>query len=149
MRNAIKVILVGFVALCRCACGGKKEALNEKDITEKLNEQDFMVSDFTSQMEDDSMKSVLIANNGNYQIEYYEFESEKRAKKAFNDNVDMFETINDKKGTTKSDETYDKYIQELSDTYNSLTRVGKTLIYASVNIEYKKDLNNLLKDLGY
>lgn len=148
MKNAMKILMLVLAIFTLTACGEKK-ALAQNDIKEKLDEANFVVSDFTNQMEDDSMKSVLIANNGSYQIEYYEFESEKRAKKAFNDNVDMFESINDKKGKKENEKTYDKYTQELSDTYNSLTRVGKTLIYASVNINYKKNLNNLLKDLGY
>lgn len=147
MKKISKVLIICFIAILLSGCTEKK-ALNETMITDKLSNEGFIISDLTNLMEDDDILKVIVANNSKYSIEYYKFEDDKKAKEAYKNNKSMFQNKKEN-GKEKKDETYEKYTQELSDTYNSLTRVGNTLIYASVNIEYKNDLKKVLKNINY
>ena len=148
MKKYIKIVIVLLVVLILTGCGAKKTALNQKQITDKLYKLEFFVDDNTKLMEDSTMRTALSAYNSKYQIEYYIFKDEKRAKEAFQDNKKYFDN-NGKKGKEKTKENYSKYVQELSDTYNVLTRVDNTLLYISSNIEYKSDIKKVLKELNY
>lgn len=147
MKRFFRIFIFVFMALMLSACGDKK-ALTSSEITAKLSNNGFSITDVTSQMEDKSISYVASANNGRFQIEYYVFASEEDAKKAYKNNKESFES-NKTKGKEKTGESYEKYTQKLSDTYNLITRVDNTLLYSSVNIEYKGDLNKVIKDLGY
>lgn len=147
MKRFFLVCVLFLIGLLLTACGDKK-ALTVDQVSSKLFSNGFTITDVTNQMEDKSISYVASANNGRFQIEYYVFVSEEEAKKAYEGNKTGFES-NKNKGKEKIGETYQKYTQQLSDTYNLITRVDNTLLYSSVNIEYKKDLNKVIKDLGY
>ena len=148
MKKYIKIVIVLLVVLILTGCEDKKTALNQKQITDKLYKLEFFVDDNTKLMEDSTMRTALSAYNSKYQIEYYIFKDEKRAKEAFQDNKKYFDN-NGKKGKEKTKKNYSKYVQELSDTYNVLTRVDNTLLYISSNIEYKSNIKKVLKELNY
>ena len=99
-------------------------------------------------MEDKNIKSVITANNGKYQIEFFTFNSKKNAKEAYNTNVKSF-LANKNVKKEKNEDNYDKFTQELSDTYNVVIRLDNTLLYSSINLEYKNDLNKIIKKLNY
>ncbi len=147
MKRFSLVCILFLISLLLTACGEKK-TLTADQVSSKLSSNGFTVIDVTNQMEDKNISYVVSANNGRFQIEYYVFVSEEEAKKAYESNKIGFES-NKNKGKEKTGETYQKYTRQLSDTYNLLTRVNNTLLYSSVNIEYKKDLNKVIKDLGY
>ena len=148
MKKYIKLLSLVLIVFLITACGEEKVKLDTKRFTEKISNLEFVVSDNTKLIEDKTIKGAYSAHNGKYQIEFYIFKDEKRAKEAYTSNKKYLEN-NKKKGKEKEDNTYSKYVQELTDTYNVLTRVEDTLIYASVNIEYKKDLKKVLKELNY
>lgn len=147
MKRFSKILVFVLITLVLGACGDKK-SLKPSEVTKKLSDNGFSVIDVTSQMEDKSISYVSSANNGKFQIEYYVFANEKDAKEAYKNNKESFEN-NKTKGKESKGKSYEKYTQQLSDTYNLITRVDNTLLYSSVNIEYKKDLNKVIKDLGY
>lgn len=148
MKKYIKVLSILLMLIILTACSSEKVSLNKKQFSEKISNLGFIVSDNTSFMEDDTIRTSISAHNGKYQIEYYIFKDKKRAEEAYESNKKYFEG-NKKKGKEEKAETYTKYVQELSDTYNTLERVDNTLFYASINVEYKKDLKKVLKELNY
>ena len=148
MKKYIKILSIILIVIVATACGKVKEKLNDKQFTEKISNLAFVVTDNTSMIEDETIKSSYSAHNGKYQIEFYIFKDKKRAEEAYQSNKKYFEN-NGKKGKEKRKDTYSKYMQELSDTYNVLIRVDDTLLYSSINIDYKKELNKVLKELNY
>lgn len=148
MKKYIKILIIVSLVIFLTACSGPKKPLDKNTAMDLLANEGFVVSDNVSYMEDKTIKTALSGHNGKYQIEYYIFDSEKRAKEAYNGNKKSFDA-NEKKAKEKKKDAYNKYTQELTDTYNVLVRVDNTLIYASINIEYKKDLNKVLKELNY
>lgn len=147
----MKKLTIFMLVICvfmMSACG-KKVALSDAEISSKLTSLGFDVNDVTEGMEDSNISVVRTANNGKYQIEYYVFKSEEASKKAYKNNVNMFVEDKKHKGTSKKQDNYDKYVQKTESYYNSVVRTGKTLIYISVNIDYKNDVNKVLNKLGY
>lgn len=147
MKKIIKLFTCLLIIVTLSGCGSKK-ALKSNDIKNKLSNLGFTINDVTSYMEDKNIKNVITANNGKYQIEFYTFDSKKDAKKAYETNVKNF-SINKKNKKEKHKDNYDKFTQELSDTYNMVIRLNNTLLYSSINLEYKRDLNKTIKNLGY
>ncbi len=148
MKKVFKLLVVLMVFLTLTACGNKK-ALTDEEMESKLKNLGFNVNDITDSMEDSSISVVRTANNRKYQIEYYVFKSEDTAKDAYENNVKMFEANKTAKNNKKSSDNYNKFIQKTDDYYNVITRIENTLVYVSVNIDYKSDVNKVLSKLGY
>ena len=136
-----------FIIVALSGCGSKK-VLKPSDVQNKLSSLGFSINDITNYMEDKNIKSVITANNGKYQIEFFTFNSKKNAKEAYNTNVKSF-LANKNVKKEKNEDNYDKFTQELSDTYNVVIRLDNTLLYSSINLEYKNDLNKIIKKLNY
>lgn len=147
MKKIFKAFIFIAFIMALCACANEK-VKDEAEISQRLQDKGFIINDVTAQMDDKRINSVVAANNGKYQIEYYVFNEEEDCKEAYESNKQTFE-VSKTKGKEKNKNHYLIYTQKLSDTYNVIIKDDKTLIYSSVNIEYKKDLNKVLKHLGY
>lgn len=148
MKRILKFLVVIFVLFTLSACGGKT-ALTDNEIKGKLTEMGFDVNEITDSIEDSNISVVRTANNRTYQIEYYIFKNDETAKLAFENNMKMFKANKKYEGKLKSDDNYDKYVQETNDYYNVVSRNKNILIYVSVNIDNKKDIKKVLNELGY
>ena len=147
MKKIIKILMFLFIIVALSGCGSKK-VIKPSDVQNKLSSLGFSINDITNYMEDKNIKSVITANNGKYQIEFFTFNSKKNAKEAYNTNVKSF-LANKNVKKEKNEDNYDKFTQELSDTYNVVIRLDNTLLYSSINLEYKNDLNKIIKKLNY
>lgn len=147
MKKIIKILMFLFIIVALSGCGSKK-VLKPSDVQNRLSSLGFSINDITNYMEDKNIKSVITANNGKYQIEFFTFNSKKNAKEAYNTNVKSF-LANKNVKKEKNEDNYDKFTQELSDTYNVVIRLDNTLLYSSINLEYKNDLNKIIKKLNY
>lgn len=147
MKKIIKILMFLFIIVALSGCGSKK-VLKPSDVQNKLSSLGFSINDITNYMEDKNIKSVITANNGKYQIEFFTFNSKKNAKEAYNTNVKSF-LANKNVKKEKNEDNYDKFTQKLSDTYNVVIRLDNTLLYSSINLEYKNDLNKIIKKLNY
>lgn len=148
MKSLARVLLVLAILLTLTACG-KKEEITANDFNQIMREEGFYVTDISDEMEDTNISNVYTANNKEFQIEFYVFKSNDIAKQAYESNKDMFVQNKDYEGKEKSDDDYNEYTQETEDYYNVLKRVGKTLLYASVNVDYKGDVKSAINKLGY
>ena len=148
MKKLIKIILCITVALTLCACG-KKSALTKKDAKKIFENNSFIIYDLTDQMADSSIESIFSANNGKFQVEFIVYKNESDAQKLYESNIKTFESSSKTKGNKVNEKTYSKYVQKLTDTYNVVEKVGNTVIYVSADIEYKNDVKDIIKKLGY
>lgn len=147
MKKTYKILTLILILLLVCGCD-KKHSLNKEEMTKALYSNGFIITDITDRMEDDDITAVLVANNSKYSIEYYKFKDNKSALESFENNKEVFQNYS-KDGKEKSKDNYNTFSQEIENKYNSLTRVDNTLIYASINNEYRSDLNKILKNIGY
>ncbi len=148
MRKVL-IVLTMVCALFMLSACGNKQVLSDSKMVSSLRKEGFNVTDISDSMEDSSIKVVRTANNGKYQFEYYVFKSEESAKNAYKNNANLFKEDKEFKGKEKHGDNYDEYIQETDDYYNKVVRVDKTLVYVSVNADYKKDVNSILNKLGF
>lgn len=147
MKKIIKLLIILPLLFVLTGCQDKK-VLNADEITKKMGELGFLVSDGTEMFEDEDIIKVLSFNNGKYQIEYHEYKTEEKAKESYKGNKNYFD-LETKKGKETSEKNYDKYVQSTKEEYHALTRVGNTFIYVSANVEYKSEIDKVLKELNY
>ena len=148
MKKFIKLLVILPVIFILTGCGKDKTIIKSNDMSKKMGELGFLVSDGTEMFEDEEILKVLSFNNGKYQMEYHEYKTEEKAKESYNGNKNYFDLENKKGKETKKD-NYDKYVQETKEEYHSLTRVGNTFLYVSASIEYKDEIEKVLKELNY
>lgn len=148
MKKFIKILIVVIMMITLTACSqGKK--LSAEDIEKKLSDMDFVTNDVSSEMEDSSIKKVIVASNNRVALEYYVFKSEDSAKKAYGTNLESLKENKDFKVKEKNGSNYSKSTQSTKSLYNVIIRAGDTMIYSSVNVNYKSDVNKVIKKLGY
>lgn len=148
MKKLIRILVAIVIMISVTACTqGKK--LTEGELESKLIKMDFILSDITNEMEDSSVKKVMVANNNKIQIEYYVFKSEESAKEAYQTNLETLKENKKYKVEEKKNNNYSKSTQTTDNLYNVIVRTGDTMIYSSVNVNYKSDINKVIKKLGY
>ena len=75
MKRIVKILIIVVMMITLTACTqGKK--ISTEDIVKKLSDMNFVTNDVSSEMEDSSIKKVIVANNNKISLEYYVFESE-------------------------------------------------------------------------
>ncbi len=148
MKKLIKILMVVIMMITLTACSQKKN-ISAEDLEKKLSNMDFVTKDVTSEMEDSNIKKVILANNNKIQIEYYVFKSEDSAKTAYSTNLKSLKENKDFKVKEKNNNNYNKSTQATKNLYNVIIRNGDTMIYSSVNVNYKSDVNKVIKKLGY
>ncbi len=147
MKKILMSLFAIIIILTLSGCGAKKE-VTANEFKTILTKAGYSVNDITSVMEDSNVVTVETAGNSNFQFEFYVFKSEALAKAAYKSNKKLFESSKIK-SKEKNEDTYDKYIQQTDTSYNTVIRVGKTILYGSVGKDYKGDLKNAISKLGY
>lgn len=150
----IKILMLLVFAFLLSACGTKKEALDEENFRRIMTDTGFTIVDVEKQFEeygyfDDAL--IALEQTSNYQIEFYELENEGYAKSFYDNNKEIFEASKtDKSIYTNLDLTErNKYTLVTETEYKVISRIEDTVIYINVNKEYKDEVNNILKKLGY
>lgn len=150
MGKKLGLLLCILVLFVLTGCG-KKEVLTTEKFEEVLTKEGFSVTDVTSVLDDKTIKSVLTANNGIYQIEFYVTGNDKRAKEIYESNRNAFKENETKSSKQKeiSKTDYEKYTFELENQYQVIIRNKNTMVYASLNSDNKKSLNKIIDKLNY
>ena len=150
MGKKLGLLLCILVLSVLTGCG-KKEVLTAEKFEEVLTREGFSVADVTSALDDKTIKSVLTANNGIYQVEFYVTENDKRAKEIYQNNRNAFKENETKSSKQKeiSKTDYEKYTFELENQYQVIIRNKNTMVYASLNPDSKKSLNKIIDKLNY
>lgn len=147
---AIALIVVGGILIF----APNKVALSTDDFKTKLEEKGYIVEDASYQLSDsDDIKEMYIATseNGEYKLEFYVFENLDYAKMFYKVNKKASEDFIDSSYSQSSIslKNYSKYSLSSSGKYKVISRVDNTVIYLNVINEYKDEVKELLKELGY
>lgn len=143
-------LILGIVLLTGCVNKNKLEPNDFVDLVEQNNYKTTNVIDnFTTYPK---IKNAFVAQNEDmtYQLEYYELETNEDAKLFFNSNKEILAKLEGAKATANIEtDKYQKYIQSTEKAYSLISRIDNTVIYANVKIEYKDEVNKIIKTLGY
>jgi len=144
----MKKLLIILSLFLLTAC--QKSAITPGRFKGILNKNNYEIIDKGKNNYDFVLES-LIAVNENIQIEYYVLKNEKYAKKVFNKNKEDFEkSLNDfsAEGYTNN-QNLEKYTVKDKTTYKVVAKIDNTVIFISENVSHQKEINRILKKLGY
>lgn len=146
------LLLCVAVLLLLTGCVGKERtAISAEDFRSKMEEKGYTVVDATNQFEAGLVEEVVLAYNDNYQLEFYVMPDEDSAKAAFMQNQSTFESA---KGSSSSHKTvslknYSYYNLTTDGKYFTVSRTDNTFMYTVVEEDYKKEVQDLMKEFGY
>ena len=150
MKKILSVFVCFIVIFSVTGCFNKTK-IDGKTFREKMEGKGFNVVETGDT--DDSPEITYIAQdqNGRYQIEFYDIKSKDSAKekfKSYKSGIDNENTTN-RKTSSVSTGNYEKYTLDNGKTYYLASRIDNTMIFLSVDPEYKSDVNKIIKELGY
>lgn len=144
------LLLLIFVFLL-AGCGSQK-ALTDKAFFSKMKENGFKVEEDTKgAAEYNEVKTIILASNSEYQIEYYAFEKEEYAINFFNSNKEVIEeSFAGGNAHITSSAVYNQNFSVTTSTdYVYLARMKDTSILVLADKEDKNSVEAIMKKLGY
>ena len=143
MKRILKIFSVLFFVVILSGCNKNLEKVSYTDYNEYFNSKDgYTILDKSSDY-DLSVIRYLEAGNGNVQVFFTEYQKTEDAKK---EKKDLYKNQKNYKFKEKDNYTY---VKNTKGTYFKLYRVDNVVINAVADKKYKKEVNKVLKDLGY
>ncbi len=143
MKRILKIFSVLFFVVLLSGCNKNLEKVSYTDYNEYFNSKDgYTILDKSSDY-DLSVIRYLEAGNGNVQVFFTEYQKTEDAKKEIED---LYKNQKNYKFKEKDNYTY---VKNTKGTYFKLYRVDNVVINAVADKKYKKEVNKVLKDLGY
>ena len=143
MKRILKIFSVLFFVILLSGCNKNLEKVSYTDYNEYFNSKDgYTILDKSSDY-DLSVIRYLEAGNGNVQVFFTEYQKTEDAKKEIED---LYKNQKNYKFNEKDNYTY---VKNTKGTYFKLYRVDNVVINAVADKKYKKEVNKVLKDLGY
>ena len=143
MKRILKIFSVLFFVVLLSGCYKYLEKVSYTDYNEYFNSKDgYTILDKSSDY-DLSVIRYLEAGNGNVQVFFTEYQKAEDAKKEIED---LYKNQKNYKFKEKDNYTY---VKNTKGTYFKLYRVDNVVINAVADKKYKKEVNKVLKDLGY
>ena len=143
MKRILKIFSVLFFVVILSGCNKDLEKVSYTDYNEYFNSKDgYTILDKSSDY-DLSVIRYLEAGNGNVQVFFTEYQKTEDAKKEIED---LYKNQKNYKFKEKDNYTY---VKNTKGTYFKLYRVDNVVINAVADKKYKKEVNRVLKDLGY
>lgn len=144
MNKFLKAILLLLIGLTLVGCGKNYEKITYTDYQEYFNKKEGYIVQERSEGYDVTVRRYFEASNNNVQVYYIEYAKEDDAIQYMKDS---FEDKGDYKLKLKDDYSYAKSTR---DKYQKVYRVDNVIINVIArDKQYKKEVNNILKDLGY
>ena len=151
-KDLIILSIFIFILLILSSFLFKRRIDTEKFIKICIN-YDLKTMDVTNQFNAlRNMKSATIAESKDaWQIEFYEFNEKKDAKEMYNNNlVDYRNLLPNSVSSSKNDMLFSSEFTVVTTTrYYHVCRIKDTILYVNVPMEYQKEVEKIIKKLGY
>ena len=131
---------------------GSKTAQTVDGFIQVMEDAGFEVEDVTAEMgTNDLATSVIIAVGENYQIEFLELVDSETGKGVFNGNKAVSEDEHSVKSLILevSSSNYNYYAFNADGEFHMIARIDNTMIYCVADKEFRSEIVNLAKTLGY
>lgn len=150
-KSLLVTLVLVLVLSSLTACSSKKE-LSQSDFSKLAEKEGFTVETGQGRFTSKELKTAVQAVNSEkgITIEYYEFNSEKKAKKGFRAlKYDVKSTIGISSTVEKNLLNYSLLHVTIKGKYYALVRIENTLIYVETDKANKDAVNEVLENLGY
>ena len=146
------IIISLAMMICLMTACGSKTPQTDIGFTRVMESAGLEVQNVTTDTETNSLATlVLIAVGENYQIEFYEFSDSETGEAVFYNNKQIFEDEHSFK--TMSSETasgnYNYFAFNADGNFHMISRIDNTMLYCEAAKEYKSEIIDLVKTLGY
>ena len=134
------------------ACEGKKTPQTVDGFTKVMEESGFDVYDITAETDTDGKaNAIIIAAEGGYQIEFWDFTDETVAHDAFHSAEHLFKEEHSVRKTSLSTEGKNNcYFDFVADgNFHMIARIDNTMLYCEASEENKDEIRELAETLGY
>lgn len=154
-----KVKLIAFlmcVMMAACVLTGcaEKTPATEDGFTEIMQDAGFTVTDVTEETETNGLATaviVAVSEDEGYQIEFWKLTDSETGEGVFYNNYNIFNEEHSVK--TMSTETmlgnYNYYAFTADGDFHMISRIDDTMLYCEADKEYKEEIVDLVKALGY
>lgn len=155
MKKGILIITIIVLCFVVTGCGNdEKKVKNNEDFVSVAKKLGFQTKNSTDDQSDENKKmlsSAYIAVKGDLQIDFYIFKNTDIAKIAFFNGEKQFDNgkSNNYADNTKHGENYGYFYLDIKSRYGVVSRVGKTLLIADTTREYRDDVKEFVKEMGY
>ena len=156
----IVIIIISIIALLIIAGAGvfmflnkEKESITAREFKNIMEDKGYTIVNAKEQFaEMDYIEKVYLAlEYEEYQIEFYETSDDAGAIYLYNYNKALAE--GQKKGTsvgtTLQGKNYSEYTLTMDGKYKYISRINNTMVYLNVEEEYKDEVKEIIKELGY
>ena len=152
-KKSMFIGFLGVILICLITTGCLfYNLLNAKEFKKYFEKLGYTISVNNESKYESSKTSYIAKKSGiNYKMEYYEFNNEVDAKKAyqtFKKNVSDYITDEAKINETTG-AVFSKLIVESNNEYIIYSRVKNTIIWITGTPNDKNDITNVLKDIRY
>ena len=150
-RNIFLIIGLFLTVFLLTGCGNKTK-LTTKEFESIAKKHNCTIYDVSNQYASYGfIKEAKVAKNDDWQIEFYIIDSAKNADVMYNINKQVFEGYKGSTSVYKTEtlKNYSTYLLKSNGYYMYLSRVDNTLLYVKVNDTYQKQVEKIIKDMGY
>ncbi len=162
MKKTIVIISIVLLVLVTIVAGftafslmnREKESITAEEFKIIMQDKGYLIADATSQFSEyDYVSKVYLATTSDklYQIEFYTLSDDSSATYFFNTNKTLFEQNKTSVSTSTSSEfsNHAKYTLTSANKYMVVSRINNTVVYVNVDEQYKDNVKDILKELGY
>jgi len=155
MKKIALVLVVALSLVMFVGCQTTRTPVTADKFATKAEEFGYTVQDAMNQFEEGAVKNYLLALKGidniDYQIEFAEVHTIEQAIAAYQENYSDFEAV---KGSMSSSSTmnmknYSYYKLTTNGRYHVISRIENTFVYINASVEYKDEIIEFLKIIGY
>jgi len=147
------VAFIIIIVLSLAACGGiePREVLSAEEFTEIMTSEGHFVDELFYDNIISGLQTLLIADLGDFDVEFFVLESDARAREVYNQ---IKHSLEDGRGRTSSHRevnvaNFNRFIQTTDGRFEALTRVENTLVLIITSSENRVRAEAVLDILGY
>lgn len=151
IRKNIIIVVVLLITVLLMGCTITKEAITKEEFVERMENEGYAIADATNQFDEGVVKSVTLAINDKFQIEFFDMPNADSAIVSFNTNKENIQNVKGGKYVekSKSGSNFDSYKLKTDESYYVVSRIEDTFIYAVVPEDEKDNLDKVLTLLEY
>ena len=148
MKNKTqKIIIILLITLLFSGCS-KKTAMTPNFFSAYFEDLGYKILDLSEQYKEHDITTALIAKKNNYQIEFFEYLTQKEANNIVEANAKKIISLN-LTAEKKEGENFLRYSFFTSEYNIIISQIDNTVIYVEVPIEYQEELEKNLNYMFY